>query len=294
MCLKAGYASQLLYVTAIGLSKLSSALGSCRLSSLPRYIFVGRTIMLFSTFWAATALVAAALQCNGLSATWEILYGQCINQTSFWLAIGSFDLILDVTLFNLPSHIVSTIEGISWSQKAPLMASFGAKLLVAPFLIARLVLLQRVAKSQEPTLNSAMLVIITQVQMNLSIITTSIPYIKICLSNFEHGIFTPEMKLAPPKARKASKPTNHTPLTIRVPDRRHLDPTSNPGRHLSVRGSVAQSPGLSSLTSSKMIIKKLTTFWVEEEPAASDSPAESQGPYMAPPVPTIRESFFET
>lgn len=108
-------------------------------------------------------------------------------------------------------------------------------------------------------------------------------------SRFEDGVFTTDGRLAPRNARNASKSKNHAPLTIRIPDRRHLDPTANPARHLSVRGSAAQSPGVSSLGSSKMIINKLTTFWVEEEPAARNTP-----PPMPQPVSTIRESFFES
>ena len=101
------------------------------------------------------------------------------------------------------------------------------------------------------------------------------------------------MRLAPPKQRKPSKTQGLPPLTIRIPDKRHLDPTIDPARHLSVRGSAARSPGVSSLGSSKMFINKLTTFWVEEEPVPRSTPPPLRELTALPPVPTIKESFYE-
>lgn len=173
------------------------------------------------------------------------------------------------------------------------MLAFGSKLLILPVMVVRLLLLHRTKHVADPTWSWVPLVIATQVQMNLSILTSSIPYVKVCATGFEKGLFSTSMRLSPGSHRTPSKPQDLTPLTIRIPDKRHLDPTANPSRHLSVRGSVARSPGVSSLGSSKMFINKLTTFWVEEEPAAVSTPTTSRGPYSTPPVPRISESFYE-
>ena len=80
--IKAGYASELLYLGSLGLSKVSSAYGSARMSPVPKFVQIGLSIMLICVLWSATSLVAAALQCT-VKESWQILQGvYCFDQVS--------------------------------------------------------------------------------------------------------------------------------------------------------------------------------------------------------------------
>ena len=206
--------------------------------------------------------------------------------------MGSFDLVIDILLSLIPAYVTATTEGLSLRRRVPISVAFGSKLLVAPVVIARLVLLRAKSGQLDSTWETVPLIIATQVQLCFAVLTTCIPYLYAWSSNLLGDVFLTHLRLAPQKVRKASRPNNQVPLTIQIPrgpDRRYLDPTANAGRHLSVRGSVARSPGVSSLGSSKMIINKQTTFWVEEELNSGHSSLPSR----PQTVPTIRESFLE-
>ena len=185
-----------------------------------------------------------------------------------------------------------------WSKKTPVIASFWCKLLAAPFLVARLVLLRNRDTSVGPPLATASLAVVTQIQMSIAVLASSIPYLRMCLTHFEAGVFTTNMRLTP--GFKASKLVNLAPIHVHpapVADRRYLDPAAEPDRHLSVRGSVARSVGASSMNSARMVISKKMSFWVEEEPASGRwsqplrTPRTPRSP--KPAVPQIQESFYE-
>lgn len=90
----------MLYVGALGLSKMSSACGSARMSGVAKFVHVGLGLMTISTLWCATAFVSAALQCN-LSGPWQIIHAEwCFDQVGV-MVISTSDCHTDILLDNL-------------------------------------------------------------------------------------------------------------------------------------------------------------------------------------------------
>lgn len=85
------YTSNLLFVLALGLSKLSVGLLLLRLTSVRLHKVIFTSVMAFITSWTFAAVFTEALQCN-LSKPWITIGERCTNSVCLLLnGIGHKD-----------------------------------------------------------------------------------------------------------------------------------------------------------------------------------------------------------
>lgn len=140
------------------------------------WAFVALTIC-----WGIAVLVVTVFQCSPFHhKTWEVLGGdRCLND-AYWFFVGSSipHITTDITLIGLPMLLIWKLQ-MRRSQKALLSAIFGLGGIVTIVAIVRLVYLIRVdAKSTNVVISIANVLILTGVEVNMSIICACLPSLR--------------------------------------------------------------------------------------------------------------------
>jgi len=183
---KTGYASDILYVISLGLSKVSVLFLLLQIS--PEMGHERRFLQangVFVLVWALVGIFAAAFQCK-TPETWQIIKGSCVKRTAFWDYFGITNIISEVLLIGFPIYVLLDVK--LRTQKLVLVGCFGSRVLVIVATILQLVYLGRVSGSKDPTFDIWLVTMFTQLVQNLSIITACIPYIKNFYLNIESGM----------------------------------------------------------------------------------------------------------
>jgi len=191
---KAFYASELLFIPTICLSKLSVlyslfVLTPAREHKIPIIAFAILVGMVMLSFEFATAF-----QCS--NHRWAVLSGQCFNQTSFWQAWGILDVATDVFMVAFPIYIVSTLQ-MSIKLKVIVAGVFSARAAAIAAAVCRLVYLTRSrATLQYSSFDFWTFILNTEIEQGLAIITACIPFLKPIFESLETGMLAPSHGLS--------------------------------------------------------------------------------------------------
>ncbi|KAF5872238.1 uncharacterized protein Bfra_005592 [Botrytis fragariae] len=192
----AQYAGNIMYISAIFLSKLSSLyffVCLTREGSNKRRL-IHRSIVWVGT-WSLVSIIAIALQCQ-LPDPWVFEPGKCINvvryfqvfkfciltlvavpQRVFWTVNAVVDSLTQVFVGLLPVHILSGLK-MEDSKKRLTILLFSPNLLTLPLLILRIIYLYNTIDSTNYTWDSFNLALMTNLHSSFTIILSCIPFSK--------------------------------------------------------------------------------------------------------------------
>ncbi|RFU29813.1 hypothetical protein B7463_g6522, partial [Scytalidium lignicola] len=184
---KFGYASQLLYVPALLLAKMSSVIYLRALSPAQLYDQATLGFMLFIAIWGTTSEFAIAFQCK-LPHPWAIIAGKCFDRQAFWDFFGTLDVLTDIVVILIPAYLVWNIQ-MPTKRKIFVFLAFGTRICITPLTILRTYYLS--TNSSEHLPNQSFVAyhayLLTTIQLNLSIFVACVPFLKPFLESLSSG-----------------------------------------------------------------------------------------------------------
>ncbi|KAH7323733.1 hypothetical protein BKA65DRAFT_407465 [Rhexocercosporidium sp. MPI-PUGE-AT-0058] len=186
---KFGYTSQLLYILALALGKLSTVVYLRALSPVARFAIVNQIIEAFVVLWAFVTEFAIAFQC-ALPTPWATITSKCFNTVIFWNVTGVLDIITDIAIIILPAYLVWRVQ-MPTSKKALVVIVFGFRVFIIPLTIWRLQILNTDARPSvvDQILHLYRAYLATTVQLNFAIVAACIPFLKPFMESMNSGSY---------------------------------------------------------------------------------------------------------
>lgn len=178
------YASDILYLVDLFLSKSCVCLLLIRLTPNRIHVVFFRTLLGFSTFWIVISVFMVALRCD-LSQPWIQYNVRCRGLSARWICITILNVFIEVSLF-LGSVLLIVNLQMARQKKTVVTMVFGCRLPLIAVTILRLHYLTLGFQSANPTLVALPAVLLAQVELGWSIISATIP----CLNPFIRAIST--------------------------------------------------------------------------------------------------------
>ncbi|KAH8894555.1 hypothetical protein GQ53DRAFT_820928 [Thozetella sp. PMI_491] len=182
--IKAGYAGGLLFLIALGCSKLSACVCFLSLSLDQIHRTVTTILIVVITIWTLTAVLASAFQC-GAHGPWEGGELHCVNQRSLLNYISIGNIISDVILTAIPVAMIAPMT-IPYSTRALLIAIFSSRILAIVATATQLAYIPRLF-GPDPTLNGFPYFLATEFVQFASISTACAVYFWPLLRSLRSG-----------------------------------------------------------------------------------------------------------
>ncbi|CAG8972264.1 hypothetical protein HYALB_00001662 [Hymenoscyphus albidus] len=203
---KFGYSSELLYIPALCLAKLSTLLYLGELAPGGRYATFNLILEVFIILIAISAEFATALQCS-LPRPWAILKAStCFNRLTFWNTIGILDISTDFIIVLLPVYLVWHLK-MPKRKKLLVIFLFGVRILtntnnprIIPLSTWRLHTLNTYSRPSHPpqtpsyTYTSYHIYLSTTIQLNTTLFAASFPFLKPFLQGMSTGSLSGTIK----------------------------------------------------------------------------------------------------
>ncbi|VUC35668.1 unnamed protein product [Clonostachys rosea] len=182
--LKSHYASDVLYIAALLLSKVSATRTLWGMAPRERRKAIWATEALIAA-WAASSILASLFQCS-LPQPWDFIHGQCFNRSIFWIYVDALNIVTDLAITGILVEMFVKLK-TSTSKKILVIGVFGCRIFIIPPIISHMYYFKRTANSPNPIFDMWEPTVIVQVIQCLSIMATCIPYLKPFMDSLNSG-----------------------------------------------------------------------------------------------------------
>ncbi|KAJ5732415.1 hypothetical protein N7493_003896 [Penicillium malachiteum] len=171
---KAIYASDILYVALLGLSKASTTIfyRTITMRSAKCILYALLTVI---ALWEPTSIVLASVRCG--SRPWNDIDSSCSLLFSRWQVIAAIDVILEVSLILYPIQVIQKLQ-TSLSKKLIVIAILGCRVILIPLSAVHLYYMHRQFKSSDPILAGTAATVVAEIHVALSILVLIAPVMK--------------------------------------------------------------------------------------------------------------------
>ncbi|KAI2863616.1 hypothetical protein CBS147320_6453 [Aspergillus niger] len=185
---KALYSSNILYVLALSLAKISVLLLLNKLSVNRWHKKILFWTSVLVGIWTVPVFFTLAFQC-GVPEPWDASNGHCINIFAFWAGISPIDIITELVICILPIYIVKPVQVI-FGKKVTVVVAFFIRIFVVITTIIRLIFMRYSKPYPSTDMNDAAFAttITTECVLCVSIMTACIPCLKPFLDAFDSGM----------------------------------------------------------------------------------------------------------
>ena len=173
---QASYASDILFIFTLYLTKCAVVFLFLRLSPDRRHVMASKIILGLATVLTVASIFMIAISCN-VSAPWAFIDEHCTNLWPRWQAFAAFDIFTEVLLGLMPILIVQSLQ-MSWSKKYIVLMAFSFRLLIFVPIAFRLHYIKEEIFSDNQTFVGTWAVICTQVDISYAIIAATIPCLR--------------------------------------------------------------------------------------------------------------------
>ncbi|KAH7020352.1 hypothetical protein EDB80DRAFT_633825 [Ilyonectria destructans] len=182
--LKASYASDILFIAALLLAKISAtrAIWDMAPREKRRLILVTEAL---TGFWALSSIVASMFKCS-LPKPWDYINGQCFNQFALWMYVDCLNIVTDLAITAILFEMFMKLK-TSASKKALVMSVFGSRVFIIPPVMCHMYFYKRAIDSKHPIFDMWQPTIIIQVIQCMSVMATCIPYLKPFMDSLQSG-----------------------------------------------------------------------------------------------------------
>ncbi|OAA77190.1 hypothetical protein LEL_04013 [Akanthomyces lecanii RCEF 1005] len=174
------YLGQLFYILSFGLCRVAAALFIAYISHSGPHIKPARVVAVITAAWTVASALAVCIR-GDIIQPWVVLDGSS-SMFIRWLGIEITGILIELALWGIAAHLVWGIQ-LKVSKRIMIVCAFGARLLVVPCLVARLVFLDPRINTG-PTRSATMADLLTEVCVHLSIIAGSVTALKPLLTSF--------------------------------------------------------------------------------------------------------------
>ncbi|KAK7431015.1 hypothetical protein QQZ08_002545 [Neonectria magnoliae] len=182
--LKAQYTSDVLFVAALLLAKLSATRTIWGMAPRKRRGLIWGTEALIG-LWAISSIAASSFQCS-LPEPWDYIKGQCFNRPVFWIYVDVLNIVTDLAITAILIEMFIHLQTSS-AKKSLVIGVFGCRVFIIPPIICHMYYYKRAIDSKNPLFNMWVPTIILQVIQCMSVMATCIPYLKPFLDSLESG-----------------------------------------------------------------------------------------------------------
>ncbi|KAK5069183.1 hypothetical protein LTR64_008663 [Lithohypha guttulata] len=176
------YASNLFFILALGLSKVSVVFFLRRISRAKHHKLAYDVVIGLHVLWTVGSFLALALQCD-LSSPWTVIGRDCgTGVLRRWQVICALDIISELLIVSMAVYLVWGLQ-TSLEQKVVVVGVFGFRLIGIIAIAFRLRSFDAAGFSTNPFLLEADFICWTQSELNWSIISATIPSFQNFLKN---------------------------------------------------------------------------------------------------------------
>ncbi|CAH0051614.1 unnamed protein product [Clonostachys solani] len=202
--LKSHYASDVLYIAGLLLSKVSATRTLWGMAPRERRKTIWAIEALIAA-WASSSILASLFQCS-LPQPWDFVHGQCFNRSIFWIYVDALNIVTDLAITGILVEMFVKLK-TSTSKKILVISVFGCRILcvtyapiqwhehaltpksysIIPPIVSHMYYFKRIADSPNPLFDVWQPTVIVQVIQCLSIMATCIPYLKPFMDSLNSG-----------------------------------------------------------------------------------------------------------
>ncbi|PLB48980.1 integral membrane protein [Aspergillus steynii IBT 23096] len=195
------YAAQLIQITILSLSKVSTTLLVWRLTPNNQLRRACAITIGLTTAWTLFALFGIAFQCQ-MPHPWLYSPERCAGQGVLVYPISVFHILLEIIIIVLPFFMMRDVQ-MAWQKSFKILCSFSARLIIVCLAISQLVLLPPFLRSSDPTWDIITPAICGQVMMCATITIACLPTLYHIFAGLHSGLITTrlpdEVELTHPK-----------------------------------------------------------------------------------------------
>ncbi|KAF2003152.1 hypothetical protein P154DRAFT_520505 [Amniculicola lignicola CBS 123094] len=169
---KGDFASQILYILTLLLSKVAVLALYLRLSPAQRHTLASWSAIALSSVWALAAVILIAVPCNPIE-FWTKRPATCSGVASRWQAIGAIDIAIEIYIFGIAVYLVARLN-MKFKSKAMVVAAFSARLPVLAMAAVRIHYITSTLSSPNRTLEGTYYVVSTQWELGYAIMSSTI------------------------------------------------------------------------------------------------------------------------
>ncbi|GAW20776.1 hypothetical protein ANO14919_102870 [Xylariales sp. No.14919] len=188
---KIQYAANLLFIIAVGFSKLSVCMSLFALSPDRIHRRLTVAVFLIIVMWILTSVFVTAFQCGSHKA-WDKIKNSCIDQHAFLDYVGISNILSDVALIAVPIVIVYPLK-MAFKTRATIIALFSSRILAIIPSIIQLIYLPRLFEP-DYTLKAVPFYLATQATLFASISAACIVYFWPFLRSLQSGLVSANNK----------------------------------------------------------------------------------------------------
>ncbi|KAJ3485916.1 hypothetical protein NLG97_g6722 [Lecanicillium saksenae] len=174
------YLAHILYVISFGLCRAASATFIAYISHSGPHIKPAQVVAIVTVVWTVASTLAIGIRGN-LAHPWTVLDGSSAMFIR-WIAIEVTGIVIELTLWGMAAHLVWGIQ-LKVSKRIMIICAFGTRLLVVPFLVARVVFLDPTMNTG-PAHSATMADLLTEACIHFSILAGSATALKPLLTSF--------------------------------------------------------------------------------------------------------------
>ncbi|KAF2497949.1 hypothetical protein BU16DRAFT_439113, partial [Lophium mytilinum] len=169
---KADFASQILYIFTLLLSKGAILFLYLRLSPNRNHAWASWAMLGVSSFWFILSVILISVHCSPFQ-FWTDGASQCGNMFIRWQVIGAIDITTEFAIFFISVFLVARLNMPTRSKLTVIMA-FSARLPVIAAAAIRLNYIHAVFHSPDPSLAASYASVATQWQLGYAIMASTI------------------------------------------------------------------------------------------------------------------------
>lgn len=186
--MKAFYASILVYNTSLSFTKISILLQYRRIFQTPRFTVICWVLLVIAILYGLSTFIGSIFQCVPVSAFWTQEHSKCINMFASWFFNAAMNIFMDLAILILPMPVLKNLN-LPRRQKYLLIGVFATGGIVCVVSILRLHALIRISDSMDPTFDNPLSAAWSAVEVNVSIVCSSLPCIRPILARWLPRVF---------------------------------------------------------------------------------------------------------
>ncbi|ROV92003.1 hypothetical protein VSDG_07639 [Cytospora chrysosperma] len=215
--LKLFYISESLYLTLLGLTKVSVIFFYLRIFPNPRFRVFCWVVMCWVLVSTTTFVILQIFQCTPISAIWRSWEGNypmpyhCFDVNALVYAAAGFSIAQDIVILAMPLPLLLSLN-TKWRRKFGIVIMFSLGVFVLATSCIRLRFMVLFARTTNPAWDYSDVLVWSGVEVAVSIIVTSLPAIRILLIAMWPKAFSTGVRKSSGRPSGASGQSENPPL----------------------------------------------------------------------------------
>ncbi|PYI28709.1 hypothetical protein BP00DRAFT_459200 [Aspergillus indologenus CBS 114.80] len=180
---KSAYASDLLYIVVLGLSKCCTSLLYQHLTTHAAR-WIPRSLLGLSIIWTIVSVILVGVRCSRTQ-PWTDINDKCSSLQPHWTAATALDILLEILLFIYPIKLIYSLR-LRRSRKLTVLALLGSRgILLIPLTTIHYRTLLTQLHSANPTLQASTPTILKELYLATSILLLTLSSFKMLIAVYE-------------------------------------------------------------------------------------------------------------